>query len=81
MNAFIKPCPFENMRDINRLVAVTYNFNVETIWMMLEQIKMIVFKKILAHKHSSYVHCGPLLMRRTLQRTLPLRIATTLLQI
>lgn len=45
MNAFIKPCPFENMRDINRLVAVTYNFNVETIWMMLEQIKMIVFKK------------------------------------
>ena len=33
------------MRKINRLVAVTYNFNVETIWMMLKQIKMIVFKK------------------------------------
>ena len=49
------------MRDINRLVAVTYNFNVETIWMMLEQIKMIVFKKyssrINTHLMFAVAHC------------------------
>ena len=39
------------MRDINWQVAVTYKFNDETIWMMLDQIKMIVFEK-----HSSCIN-------------------------